>query len=326
VQVVSVKKIQKVVVLGTGGTIAGTAANASEQVAYIAAQLGVAQLTAALPGLDAALAGRQLLVEQVAQLDSKDMDHATWQLLARRCTHWLAHADVDALVITHGTDTIEETAWFLQVVLQPSKPVVMVCAMRPASSDEADGPQNLHDALVVSAQPLAAGVSVVCAGVIHSARHVQKVHPYRLDAFSSGDAGPLGWIQADQVRWSSAHQEASASTGILAEQILRTNVSQWPVVEVALSHAGASRRAVDALVQGGVAGLVVAASGNGTVHHEVQAALRDAQRRGVQVRRSTRCQEGPMVGNSSPWSDMDGLSPLKARISLMLELLAASEV
>ena len=323
---VSVKKIQKVVVLGTGGTIAGTAANASEQVAYIAAQLGVAQLTAALPGLDAALAGRQLLVEQVAQLDSKDMDHATWQLLARRCTHWLAHADVDALVITHGTDTIEETAWFLQVVLQPSKPVVMVCAMRPASSDEADGPQNLHDALVVSAQPLAAGVSVVCAGVIHSARHVQKVHPYRLDAFSSGDAGPLGWIQADQVRWSSAHQEASASTGILAEQILRTNVSQWPVVEVALSHAGASRRAVDALVQGGVAGLVVAASGNGTVHHEVQAALRDAQRRGVQVRRSTRCQEGPMVGNSSPWSDMDGLSPLKARISLMLELLAASEV
>jgi L-asparaginase len=167
---------------------------------------------------------------------------------------------------------------------------------------------------------------VVCAGVIHSARHVQKVHPYRLDAFSSGDAGPLGWIQADQVRWSSARQEASAGTGILAEQIVRTDVSQWPVVEVALSHAGASRRAVDALVQAGVAGLVVAASGNGTVHHEVQAALLDAQRRGVQVRRSTRCQEGPMVGNSSLWPDMDGLSPLKARISLMLELLAASEV
>jgi L-asparaginase len=112
----------------------------------------------------------------------------------------------------------------------------------------------------------------------------------------------------------------------LAEQIVRTDVSQWPVVEVALSHAGASRRAVDALVQAGVAGLVVAASGNGTVHHEVQAALRDAQQHGVQVRRSTRCQEGPIVGNSSPWPDMDGLSPLKARISLMLELLAASEV
>ncbi len=323
---VFVKKIQKVVVLGTGGTIAGTAANASEQVAYTAAQVGVAQLTAALPGLDAALAGRQLVVEQVAQLDSKDMDHATWQLLARRCAHWLAQADVDALVITHGTDTIEETAWFLQAVLQPSKPVVMVCAMRPASSNEADGPQNLHDALVVSAQPLAAGVSVVCAGVIHNARHVQKVHPYRLDAFSSGDAGPLGWIQADQVRWLSAPQAAPVSTGTLAEQVTRTAVNQWPVVEVVLSHAGASRRPVDALVQAGVAGLVVAASGNGTVHHEVQAALLDAQRRGVHVRRSTRCQEGPMVGNSSPWPDMDGLSPLKARISLMLELLAESGV
>jgi L-asparaginase len=323
--VVSVKKIQKVVVLGTGGTIAGTAAHASEQVAYTAAQLGVAQLTSALPGLDAVLAGRQLVVEQVAQLDSKDMDHATWQLLARRCAHWLAQLDVAALVITHGTDTIEETAWFLQSVLQPSKPVVMVCAMRPASSSEADGPQNLRDALVVSAQPLAAGVCVVCAGVIHSAWHVQKVHPYRLDAFSSGDAGPLGRVHADQVQWLSAPQAAPVSTGMLAEQITRTDVNQWPVVEVVLSHAGASRRAVDALVQAGVAGLVVAASGNGTVHHAVQAALQDAQRQGVRVRCSTRCQEGSIVGNSSPWPDMDGLSPLKARISLMLELLAESE-
>ena len=321
---VFVKKIQKVVVLGTGGTIAGTAAHASEQVAYTAAQLGVAQLTAALPGLDAVLAGRQLVVEQVAQLDSKDMDHATWQLLARRCVHWLAQLDVAALVITHGTDTIEETAWFLQSVLQPSKPVVMVCAMRPASSNEADGPQNLRDALVVSAQPLAAGVCVVCAGVIHSARHVQKVHPYRLDAFSSGDAGPLGRVQADQVQWLSAPQADQVSTGMLAEQITRTAVNQWPVVEVVLSHAGASRCVVDALVQAGVAGLVVAASGNGSVHHEVQGALRDAQQHGVQVRCSTRCQEGSIVGNSSPWPDMDGLSPLKARISLMLALLAES--
>ena len=195
-QVGQTKKIEKVVVLGTGGTIAGTAASSSEQVAYTAAQLGVAQLTAALPGLDKVLDGRQLVLEQVVQLDSKDMDHATWQLLARRCAHWLAQADVGALVITHGTDTIEETAWFLQSVLQPSKPVVMVCAMRPASSDEADGPQNLLDAFTVSAQTLAAGVSVVCAGVIHSARDVQKVHPYRLDAFSSGDAGPLGEVSA----------------------------------------------------------------------------------------------------------------------------------
>jgi L-asparaginase len=324
VQVVSVKKIQKVVVLGTGGTIAGTAASASEQVAYTAAQLGVDQLIAAVPGLDKVLDGRQLLVEQVAQLDSKDMDHATWQLLACRCAHWLAQDDVGALVITHGTDTLEETAWFLQSVLQPNKPVVMVCAMRPASSDEADGPQNLRDALVVSAQPLATGVCVVCAGVIHSARDVQKVHPYRLNAFSSGDAGPLGWMDCGQVQWSSVYARTALQTATLANSVMTSDVQHWPAVEVVLSHAGAGRRVVDALVQAGVAGLVVAGSGNGTVHHVLQAALKDAEQAGVRVRLSTRCIEGRIVGNSSQWPDMEGLSPLKARISLMLELLAES--
>jgi L-asparaginase len=321
--------MQKVVVLGTGGTIAGTAASASEQVAYTAAQLGVAQLTAALPGLDALLNGRELVVEQVAQLDSKDMDHGTWQLLARRCAHWLAQVDVASLVITHGTDTIEETAWFLQSVLQPSKPVVMVCAMRPASSDEADGPKNMRDAFLVSAQALAAGVSVVCAGVIHGARNVQKVHPYRLDAFSSGDAGPVGWVEDGLVRWTINKSVPSPSAdapdaGLLA-RVLNTDVRQWPLVEVVLSHAGASRCVVDALVQSGVNGLVVAASGNGTVHQTVHEALLDAQRQGIHVRRSSRCQEGRMVGDNSHWPDMQGLSPLKARISLMLALLVQPE-
>jgi L-asparaginase len=318
------KNREKVVVLGTGGTIAGTAASPTEQVAYTAAQLGVAPLVQALPGLDAVLEGRSLEVEQVAQLDSKDMDHATWQVLARRCAHWLAQADVGALVITHGTDTIEETAWFLQSVLQPSKPVVMVCAMRPASSAQADGPQNLRDALTVSAQPLAAGVCVVCAGVIHSARHVHKVHPYRLDAFSSGDAGPWGWVEDGRVRWSSGGPRLAGRSPVSVEQVTNADVRQWPVVEVVLSHAGASRRVVDGLVQSGVSGLVVAGSGNGTVHQALQAALHDAEQQGVRVRRSTRCEEGDMVGHTGPWPDMQGLSPLKARISLMLELLAES--
>ena len=323
---VSVKKTPKVVVLGTGGTIAGTAASACDQVAYTAAQMGVDQLTAAVPGLGAVLDGRELVVEQVAQLDSKDMDHATWQHLASRCAHWLAQDDVGALVITHGTDTLEETAWFLQSVLQPCKPVVMVCAMRPATSSEADGPQNLRDALLVSAQPLATGVCVVCAGVIHSARFVQKVHPYRLDAFSSGDAGPLGWMQSGQVQWSTVFDRTALQMPTLAKQVMASDARLWPEVEVVLSHAGAGRRVVDALVQAGVSGLVVAGSGNGTVHHAVQAALKDAEQAGVRVRLSTRCQEGQMVGKSRLWPDMEGLSPVKARISLMLELLAESGV
>ena len=187
------------------------------------------------------------------------------------------------------------------------------------SSNDFDDRVGQHRNVIAAAQ--AAGVSVVCAGVIHSACHVHKVHPYRLDAFSSGDAGPLGWVSAGQVRWSATRSKDDAPSDIdFSKGLLDTDVNQWPLVDVVLSHAGASRRVVDALVQSGVAGLVVAASGNGTVHHAVQAALEDAQRQGVQVRSSTRCQEGRIVGKHLAWPDMAGLSPLKARISLMLAL------
>ena len=196
------KKFGKWVVLGTGGTIAGTAASPTDHTGYTAAQLGVQHLLDAVPGLNALLQGDTLLGEQVAQLDSKDMDHATWQRLALRCQHWLAQPEVGGIVITHGTDTLEETAWFLQQVLKSAKPVVITCAMRPATSVEADGPQNLLDALTVVRDPQAQGVLAVCAGHIHRARDVQKVHPYRLDAFSSGDAGPCGQVVRGQVQWS----------------------------------------------------------------------------------------------------------------------------
>jgi len=192
---------EKWVVLGTGGTIAGTAASALDHTGYSSAQLSVQELIRSLPGLSEVLQDRQLEIEQVAQLDSKDMDHSTWLLLARRCAHWLDQPGVKGVVVTHGTDTLEETAWFLQQVLQPVKPIVLTCAMRPATALGGDGPQNLIDAMVVASDPMSRGVLAVCAGVIHTARRVQKVHPYRLDAFSSGDAGPLGWVESQQVRW-----------------------------------------------------------------------------------------------------------------------------
>lgn len=316
------KEVEKIVVLGTGGTIAGTAAQASDHVGYTSAQLGVEQLLAVLPGLPQVLSGRSLVVEQVAQLDSKDMDLATWQKLADRCSHWLSQPDVHSVVVTHGTDTLEETAWFLQAVLQPAKSVVLTCAMRPATALVADGPQNLMDALAVAGGAPRAGTWVVCAGNIHSARQVQKVHPYRLDAFSSGDAGPVGWVEDGRVRWSEWNEAPRLGASCL-DLVLQTPTEQWPWVEVVLSHACASRRMVDALVQSGVLGLVVAGTGNGTVHAALESGLQDAEKQGVQVRLSTRCTMGQIVGSSTRWQDVGGLSPVKARISLMLSLMSA---
>jgi L-asparaginase len=311
---------EKIVVLGTGGTIAGVAQAGASSLDYRAAQWGITQLLAAVPGLREA-AGCALEAQQIAQLDSKDMDLDTWRRLALRCTELLADPLVRGVVITHGTDTLEETAWFLHQVLAAHKPVVLTCAMRPATAPFPDGPQNLLDAVAVARTPGAQGVVVVAAGVIHEAKWVRKVHPYRLDAFSSGDAGPLGWIEEGAVRlmrnWplTQAHQAQAA-----IEKIMRC--STWPRVELVFSHAGASGAIVEALVQGGVHGLVVAATGNGTVHAALEAALLRAQAAGVRVLRATRCSEGQMLprpGDALPAAP--GLSPVKARITLLLDLL-----
>lgn len=313
------KKLQKVVVLGTGGTIAGTAPSASEHTAYIAAQLSVQDLLAAMSGLQDHLKGHELVCEQVAQLDSKDMDHATWQVLAQRCQHWLSQPDVGGMVITHGTDTLEETAWFLQQVLDTHKPVVLTCAMRPATAWAPDGPQNLLDALTVACDPQAQEVLVVCAGRIHSARDVQKVHPYRLDAFSSGEAGPQGFIEQARVRWCVSGDWPKVHAH--ARQALAVPAANWPWVAVLHSHAGSNARQVKAMLVAGVQGLVVAGTGNGSVHRDFLAALAQAQAQGVAVRLVTRCAEGRIVGPSALQPSLPGLNVFKARVSLMLDLL-----
>ncbi|MFZ2856411.1 asparaginase [Acidovorax sp.] len=311
---------QKIVVLGTGGTIAGTSATRGDNIGYTAAQVGVEQLLHAVPGLQAAACG-ELLAEQLAQLDSKDMEFSVWQTLAERCASALADPEVRGVVITHGTDTLEETAWFLHSVLDARKPVVLTCAMRPATALTPDGPQNLLDAVAVAATAGARGVMVVAAGVVHGAQRVQKVHPYRVDAFSSGEAGPLGWVEEGAVRlvqdWPLAR---SVQAQVALEKIV--NCVQWPRVEVVMGYAGATGALVDALLRDGVQGIVVAATGNGTLHHVLESALLRAQAAGVKVVRSTRCPEGqvlPRLGDALP--DSRGLSPVKARISLMLDLL-----
>ena len=311
---------QKIVVLGTGGTIAGTSATAGDNIGYTAAQVGVEQLIRAIPGLDALVKG-SLVTEQVAQIDSKDMDFSVWRALSLRCAHHLQDPDVGAIVITHGTDTLEETAWFLSQVLDARKPVVLTCAMRPATALAPDGPQNLLDAIAVALTPGACGVLVVAAGEIHGAQHVQKVHPYRVQAFNSGDAGPVGWVEEGKARlvqnWlvTPVHKAQKA-----IEKIAETNL--WPQVEIVISHTGASGTIVDALVRESVQGIVVACTGNGTIHRALEAALMRAQDAGVRVVRSTRCPEGQLIPKPDDGlPDANGLSPVKARISLILDLL-----
>lgn len=312
-----------IVILGTGGTIAGLSDVASANVGYRAAQLEIGQLLQAVPDLET-VAGVPLQAEQVAQLDSKDMDHATWHALALRCAALLERADVSALVITHGTDTLEETAWFLQCVLQPRKPVVLTCAMRPASAISADGPANLRDAVACAADPAAIGRGVVAvvAGKVFGARHVRKVHPYQLEAFDSPQGGPDGWIEEGRVRWvGSVQVHASFSPAWPPVQALRPPV-EWPQVEVVLSHAGSSGAVVQALCDSGVRGLVVAGTGNGTVHFALEAALESAQRQGVAVRRTTRCERGQIVqAQGADDARVSTLPAVKARVSLMLELM-----
>jgi L-asparaginase len=284
-------------------------------------------LLAAVPAL--AKQPWAVVCEQVAQIDSKDMTMAVLQHLLQRCTHWLAQPDVQGLVITHGTDTLEETAYFLHATLAARKPVVLTCAMRPATSISSDGPQNLLDAVLVAAHPGAQGVVAVCAGSIHSALDVQKVHTYRLDAFSSGDAGVLGYVEDGGVRvlrnWPVLVPGAAPDT---VKRLVA--LAQWPRVEIVMSHAGAGGAIVEALLAQGsvlgaevvpVRGLVVAATGNGTLHHELERALLRAQAAGVRVVRASRCAHGRVLSRpDDAIPDSQGLSPVKARLALMLDL------
>jgi L-asparaginase len=324
------QNFKKIVVLGTGGTIAGTAARAGDNIGYSAAQVGVADLLAGVPGMADVLQGDALVAEQVSQVDSKDMTFAIWTALGLSVQQHLAQDDVCGVVITHGTDTLEETAFFLHAVLptalQLRKPVVLTCAMRPASSLSPDGPQNLLDAVALVRTPGACGVMAVCAGVVHGALAVQKVHVYRTDAFSSGDVGPLGFVEEGRFRPAKAWPLALSHQAVVSIDKI-ASMATWPRVDIVMNYAGGSAAVVDALLQPvpGVAplqGLVVAGTGNGTLHVDLIAALRRAEQVGVKVVRASRCGEGRVLPvEGSEFADSGGLSPVKARVALMLDLM-----
>ena len=306
----------RVVVIGTGGTIAGTASRPQDLVGYKAGALSTADLLAAVP----ALAGQVLESFSLAQLDSCDMDHATWVLLALAVQRQLVRPDVAGVVITHGTDTLEETAFFLHHTVRAKKPVVLTAAMRPATAPSPDGPQNLLDAVTLARARGVRGVVVVIGGTVYAGAELRKVHGYRVDAFSSGDAGPLALLQDGVVKrfrdWPAALPAHAAA--------LAVDPARWPVVDIVTSHAGARGATVDALVAAGARGLVLAGTGNGSVHAALLAAARRAAEQGVAVRRASRCLLGGVVGSPAGALPSAGdATPAQARVLLMLELLAS---
>ena len=336
---------QKILIIGTGGTIAGMAPDAQKPGVYQAGQLSVQALVAAIPGIENA-AGCALDAQQVAQIDSKNMDDAVWRALLQACDKALRDDAVAGIVITHGTDTLEETAWLLQLCLAPvAKPVVLTCAMRPANALMSDGPQNLKDAVTVAGARLYDGrpalpavVAVTGGGEIYSAQLVQKVHPHHLMAFAGGEEGPLGWVEDGGVRLRLGSSPALLQDAALLQArergrglaALPALDADWPWVEIITSHGGARGAQIDALVAAGVKGIVVAGTGDGAVHQAIEAASLRAMAKGVTVWRTTRCATGMVggAGQSPAVLEVGGsqlpavaLSPQKARLSLQLALM-----
>lgn len=309
---------KKVLVLGTGGTIAGVAADPGDNVGYVAGSVAVESLLSRLaPSLRQRL---RLSSEQICQVDSKDMDFAIWAALARRVVQALSDPDVSGVVITHGTDTLEETAYFLHQVSDAMKPVVLTCAMRPDSSAQSDGPKNLADALAVAVSEEARGVVVVCAGRVHSPEHVQKVHTYRLDPFDSGDAGLVALVEEGRVR-SMGHWPGAVR---IMDPLDLPPDGPWPRVEIVTNQVQADGWLPRALLAaGGLDGLVVAGTGNGSLSKPLTQALLACQAAGVEIRRVSRCLGGPLLPvPGENFLAEGGLSAAKARIKLILELLA----
>ena len=307
---------ETVLVVATGGTIAGSSRDVTDNVGYTAASLGIEALVAAVP----ALRGTSLRLEQLVQLDSKDMTHGIWRQLSLRLQAAMADPGVAGVVVTHGTDTLEETAYWLHRTVQALRPVVLTAAMRPAGSLQADGPQNLLDAVTVARHPGARGVVAVLGGQVMAGEELRKVRSYRLDAFSTADAGPVALLEEGRLRclrdWPQAADLVPATAG--------PPEPAGPWVESVPSHAGADGRHVDLLVGAGVHGIVVASTGNGTVHRDLDAALHRAREAGVEVLRATRCVLGSLVPDAAPWPGAGGLTPAQARVQLLLDLMVTT--
>lgn len=308
----------RVHILATGGTIAGTASSQVDPV-YRSAGLGFSALLNGVPGVEAVAT---LTGEQFSQIGSQNMDDSVWLGLASRVNALFAANEADGVVITHGTDTAEETGYFLHLVVKSDRPVVLTGSMRPATSLSPDGPLNLFNAVSVAADPNARGRGVIVSinDDVHSARDVTKSSTTDVQAFVSPGAGLLGTASYGRIRFfrSPTHRHTRDS-GFSVE-----GVQTLPRVDILYGHANMPADLVRASASLGARGIVIAGMGNGNVSTEVMRTLAEVAASGVIVVRSSRVRSGDVGRNIEVDDDgmgfvvSDQLNPQKSRVLLQL--------
>src|SRR6266853_974656 len=320
-------KLANVTILATGGTIAGTGASSTATVGYQSATVGVQRLIEAVPELKKVA---NVKGEQVFQIASENMNNDYWLKLAKRVNALLAQDDVDGIVITHGTDTIEETSYFLNLVVKSKKPVVIVGAMRPSTAISADGPINLYNAVILAGSDEAVGKGVLVAlnDQINAARDVTKTNTSTADTFRTPELGFLGYMQDNKPNF--YHQSTRKHT--VDSEFDVSGLDVLPQVDIVYGYANMNRVAIDAFVAAGAKGIVHAGVGDGSLARPaVEPALVEAHKKGVVIVRSSRVGNGIVARNGEAKDDeldfvvSDTLNPQKARILLMLALTKTSD-
>ncbi|MGF6995686.1 asparaginase [Paraburkholderia sp. GAS32] len=316
----------RILVLATGGTIAGTT-DPRSAIGYNSGNVKGQELVRAVPGIEKLAS---ISSEQISNVGSQDMNDEIWFRLARRIQEAFDRNEADGIVITHGTDTMEETAFFLQNVVRSDKPVVLVGSMRPGGSTSADGPGNLYEAVEVAASPKSRGrgVMVVMNDQIHAPRWITKTNTTAVQTFASPNAGVIGYVDPASIRFvAPAPASALASTRDVLS--LPAN-GRLPRVEIVYAHSNMDGTQIDHAIADGAKGIVLAGEGDGDASKEALAALDRAAKKGIVVVRSTRVMSGFVNRNVEVEDDKRGfvvsfdLNPQKAR--LLTQLLVANGI
>ncbi|MCU0223507.1 MAG: type II asparaginase [Acidobacteria bacterium] len=318
--------LPKVVILATGGTIAGVQPKEGDP-GYKSGSLSIESLIGAAPGVDklAVLEG-----EQIASIGSQDMNDAVWLKLARRVNEVLARPDVAGIVITHGTDTLEETGFFLGLVTKSDKPVVLVGSMRPATSTSPDGPLNLYNGVAVAADPAAKGLGilVVANDDLHSARYITKTNTTDVQTFISTGRGALGEAYYGKM----VVYGAPSNRHTTRSEFSLDGLTALPRVDIVYAYENVDGTQVKAAVAAGARGIVLAGVGDGNGTQALIDALAEAAKQGVVVVRSSRVGSGIVRRNIELNDDKLGfvagvdLNPPKARVLLRLALTRTTDV